>query len=738
MPARKAILAASLTALVLSPKLFAQTNNEIFERMLGPAAKMDPGITVTFLKSKPGMKVRLDTDADGKIDTIYFIDNDDRHSAARQPLLVKVVDEDGDMPLTGEGDLDSDLYVADWNGDGSIDRAVDYLDADHDQDVDEVVQYRWHEDLRFDDDTWELLVYNGRSYSAFWACDVGDDNRLLSERDYEYNQEETQWKCDFNGDEIDVYAFLYDAENNRFVPGWENPFCWYDLDGDQLAEEVVRLTGKRNTASNLRYSMDIDNDSQGSNRHDYDLSITALGPIRYAEEDCRSIFIRGIPTGSVIAWEKARTIAKNAPWVKAHLTFDENDNNIDPVDGRNHNERWEGVLNHPNEFFPQVGGPSCGPFNKRNEVDSDNSGRFQFYRSGVDRRWHLFGAEAGWIKVDYDYDGKQDMEIRFEDRDLNGFFDFWRYDLDGDGAYDREWRLEDDRSDLVQFDYAALHQAYSRELGKIVAENQKLIEVLKRTLEKLEPNFMVDEVEDYFSNRLVKDYDLGFKLGEKIKSSLEGIRYYGDLIRDRYFFRLLKAGKGKVACLDEVMKTYLTGEYGQAAALLENRFLKDAVRSLARVKFSGLKGEHGEYRVRMDMSAFTGNRFSQQDVTIWGADGADIVYSPGLQKLPGDEWYVLSRSGVLACWGNGYEGAGEIGLAVMFNPEECAGYAEGELDRYIKLKSRSGEKRRHWIYGDWRKGFPNSVAPTGRDWALEVEDLVLLIRTPVSLRIAEE
>jgi hypothetical protein len=69
---------------------------------------------------------------------------------------------------------------------------------------------------------------------------------------------------------------------------------------------------------------------------------------------------------------------------------------------------------------------------------------------------------------------------------------------------------------------------------------------------------------------------------------------------------------------------------------------------------------------------------------------------------------------------------------------EYVGYAERELDRYVKLRTRSGEKRRHWIYGDWRKGFPHSVAPTGRDWALEVEELALQIRTPVVLLIAEE
>ncbi len=950
MSARKQVLIVTIAALVLGYPLFSQSNNEIFERMIGPAAKMDAEIMAVVLKSQPGTRFRYDTDGDSKIDTIYFIDNDDRHSPDRQPLLVKVVDEDGDMPITGEGDLDSDLHIADWNGDGTIDRAVDYVDLDHDGDVDEEVQYRWHEDLRFRDDTWESLQYNGRAYSAGWARDIGDDNRLQFERNYEYNQETTQWQSDFNGDEIDVYAFLYDAKENRFVPGWENPFCWYDNDGDQLAEEVVRLTGNRNTARSLRYSIDIDNDTRGSNRHDYDLSITALGPIRYSEQDCQRLVLRGIPTGPVIAWEKARTLAKNAPWSKAHLTFNENDNNIDPTEGNNHSQRWEGVLNHPNDFFPQVGGPSCGPFNKRNEVDSDNSGGFRFYRSGVDRRWHLYGAEVGWIKVDYNYDGKQDMEIRYEDRDLNGFFDLWQYDGDGDGDFEREYRLEEDGANLVPFNYDALYETYTTELGKVIEENQRLIEALKTALGKLEQSFTVDELEEYFSKRLVKEYDQGFRLGDKIKRSPSGTRYYGDLVRERYFLRLLKAGSGRVACLDEVVRMYEGGEYGLAAVVLEKKFLKESVRrwygnyakrfgievenpgerymenkalvlgmeqirkvmpdfnernyvlvedepridwrevasqvddldgdgkgeelvwvesllpkekmkfwcyytpggvgkteyeaktdaamdwdsetmanigwesercayrmyygqieafgkkveglilgglkgmkgsvhqmqewgmdvlnvgatsglgglsiwegekrlplimpggkgelqitrrvvargpvrSLVRVEFTGLKRERGEYRVRMDMSAFAGNRYSQQDVTVWSPDGGEVVYSPGLEKLAHDEWYVLSGSGVLASWGYGYEGAGEIGLGIIYCPAEYAGYAEGELDRYLKLRSQSGEKRTHWIYGDWRRGFPNPVAPTARDWALGVEQLAWRLRTPLPVRI---
>ncbi len=944
------ILFLGLAALALVGPLFSQTNNEIFEKMIGPQARMDPGITAEVLKSQPGTKFRYDADGDGRIDTIYFIDNDDRHTPARQPMLVKIVDEDGDMWVTGEGDLDSDLYIADWNGDGTVDRVVDYIDTDHDDAVDEEVQYRWHDDLKFRDDTWDSLLYNGRAYSAFWSKDVGHDHRLVYERDYEYFQEATQWKSDFNGSEVDVYSYLYDFKNNFFVPGWENPFCFYDDDGDSRAEEVVRLTGNRNISRNLRYSMTLNSEDRGTQRHGYDMSITAIGPIRYGEQDCERHAMRGIPTGPVIAWEKARALAKSANWSKAHLTFNENHNNIDPTSGANHSERWEGVLNTPNDYFPQVGGPPCGPFNKRNEVDSDNSGRFQFYRSPVDRRWHLYGAEIGWLKTDYDYDGQPEMEIRFEDTDVDGFFDLWRYDLDGDGKFERESRQPDDRAYLIPFDYDTLRDAYMSELPKIVADNQRLIEALKAALKKLEPGFAVDEVEEYFTKRLVKDYDLGFGLGAKIKNSLTGTRYYGDLILERYLQRLLKAGAGKVSALDEMMRAYVTGDTARAAAVLESAFIKESVRSwygnfakrfgievenpgerrldnrtfilrtsdirkmfsdfnernyalteeepqvdwreipsqiddldgdgkgdelvwmrtlrpgekaklwcyytpgdarqpdypartdaamnwdtgtlanigweseraayrlyygqieafgkkadrlilaglkdlttsyhrmqdwgmdvlhvgdasglgglsiwedgnrlpliipggkgglkiqrtivargpvrsLARVEFSGLKGKLGEYRVRLDMSAFAGNPYSRQDVWVFSPDGKDVVYGPGLQKLAHDDWFALSASGVLASWGLGYEGAGDIGLGIMYDPSEYAGFAEGELDRYIKLRAPSGVVRTHWIYGDWRKGFANPVAPTARDWALRVEDLALQLRSPVAVRI---
>ena len=103
----------------------------------------------------------VDSDSDGRTNVIYLIDNDKKHRETRSPLLVKIVDEVGFFRLTGEGDLDSDLYVADWYGDGTIDRIVDYRDLDGDNDVDEPYIYQWIEE---DYSYYSPKTYQGKSY----------------------------------------------------------------------------------------------------------------------------------------------------------------------------------------------------------------------------------------------------------------------------------------------------------------------------------------------------------------------------------------------------------------------------------------------------------------------------------------------------------------------------------------------------------------------------------------------
>ena len=54
----------------------------------------------------------------------------------RRPLLVRVIDEDGDLRMGDEPDYDSDLYLADWQADSAVNVVCDYTDLDGDNDVD--------------------------------------------------------------------------------------------------------------------------------------------------------------------------------------------------------------------------------------------------------------------------------------------------------------------------------------------------------------------------------------------------------------------------------------------------------------------------------------------------------------------------------------------------------------------------------------------------------------------------
>ncbi len=544
---------------------YAQTHEEIFIRFIGPEAALDEEIRATVLADRHGKRHFFDTNDDGAVETMYFIDTDERHGDSRQPLLVKVIDEDGDMDRTREPDTDSDLYIADWYGDGSVDRAIDYHDIDGDGDVDEQYLYQWSESGRarraFPDFDGE------RSYLVAWAKDYGDDNRLWYHTNYEYGQRITQWKTDFNGDEMFVYLFFFDYDDDRLIPMWENAFSFYDLDDDQLSEEVVRFTGTGTMSETLRYSMDIDNDSRGENRHDYDFSISGIGDYRFPPEFTRRVIIRGHETEPIMKWENMREAGKTPAWTKLHLTWDENDNNVDPLRGRMHNERWEGVLNHGNDYMPQVGGPSGGPVNKRNEVDGDASGGLSMYLSPVDDRLHLYGAEIGWLDADYDFNGTVDLRFEMEDTDGNGYFDTWRRDADGDGTFEWVTHLDDDACTIIPFDYDALHAGYNERIAASLDKNERIIDALKEAVSARNAGRVPVEIDIYFTSSLAR-YDEEFGQGRKIHESPEGRRYYLELIRERYWLRYAELFSSEEH-FTAAKRAYAMGEFNEAARIIE-------------------------------------------------------------------------------------------------------------------------------------------------------------------------
>jgi len=160
--------------------------------------------------------------------------------------------------------------------------------------------------------------------------------------------------------------------------------------------------------------------------------------------------------------------------------------------------------------------------------------------------------------------------------------------------------------------------------------------------------------------------------------------------------------------------------------------------SLVRVRFTKLRSKTREYTVTLHMSAFAENRFSRQDIEIAAPDMEWVIYSPGFRKLPQDEWHINTASGMFASWGRMDDRIKEIGLGLAFRPEHFAGYVENELGRSIKLKVRTGDVQTHYIVGAWRKGFNSPVAPTGTDWAKEVNELGLQLHTPITVKVSPD
>jgi hypothetical protein len=160
------------------------------------------------------------------------------------------------------------------------------------------------------------------------------------------------------------------------------------------------------------------------------------------------------------------------------------------------------------------------------------------------------------------------------------------------------------------------------------------------------------------------------------------------------------------------------------------------VRTIARVEITQIGPAKAQYTVTLLMSAFTGNTYSRQDIIITSSAGGQVVYSPGIEKLPKDTWAMDKIKGYIENWGEGAPGAGEVGLAAIFNPAEYAGFGENDLDRYVKLAIPSGVKRTHWIFGGWHLGLTAPKPPQAAGWKSEVAETAARVLAPVKVEVA--
>ncbi|HOV73703.1 MAG TPA: DUF4861 family protein [Candidatus Hydrogenedentes bacterium] len=498
-----------------------------FEKVFGEAVRLDPATIARVVSGKPGDRHYVDRNGDGKPEEVWFVDTAPRHPEKWRPVLVRAIDEDGDLESGDEPDFDSDLYVADWHADGTVDAVTDYTDLDGDGDVDEMAFY---------------FPWKNEGLMVWWGWDVGDDNLLWYDIGYTYRQHECQYNCHFGGDEL-FCAFTLGPNDTEWICTFENPFLFYDLDRDGVTEEVIRFSGRNESVGNLRYSFDADHDATPDNPRDFDVSISAYAPegLTLDPRFCERRSLRGIPTGPFLRFHIGPQYSRDTAWANYMLTWDENDLNLDGDnlrEGRfwDTQERWEGIIAKGNDLFPQIGGPSCGPFNKRYEVDKDPAYGLKIYYTPTDQRLHLFGAETSWMIVDYDYDNQPDMRYEYVDSDRDGYIDTWRLDVDGDGRLDDEWTRGDASVTDIRYVWGEVNAIMEPLLARAPEQLYALGETLRQALAKTG----VRE-EDALQAFAASGFDspmLDKPLRVRLLSSNESWRYYLDLVKDRLILAL--------------------------------------------------------------------------------------------------------------------------------------------------------------------------------------------------------
>jgi hypothetical protein len=441
--------------------------------------------------------LRQDIDGDGKADILERWWNGKR---------VRWLDENRDLrPGDTRGDLIADVLQIDMDGDGSYDgwhdMNIKWVDRDNDGVAD--VQAFAHNPAR-----WTMGRRNPAA-GSHWMLFINHDNRgVLGWMDW------TKWDFDcwgysgegnwlpnyHDGDFVKIHQPPFAVKDPRL--NWENPFSFFDMDGDGLNEMALRWCSphRQNDQGEVTIderfneafvTYDLDNDSSKGNEVDFDLTLRAVNPsIGYGDWKHAMPGLKGDPRFDACFqfnnWrrideivyipraEQYDTFFRSKPQ-QMWLVFDEDDDD----------RRWERVemmypvqpnttvrtnpwsakhfASHSDRELKPGETPGLAihcqsdSLGDRGEFDEDNSGDGRLYIGRFDRKLHLYGAEWGAWTVDRGgrFHGgwgtptpqpvakKVEEVVRYTDTDKNGFIDRIEFDYDGDQTIDLTVNLLD-------------------------------------------------------------------------------------------------------------------------------------------------------------------------------------------------------------------------------------------------------------------------------------------------------
>ena len=469
----------------------------------------------------------LDLNRDGKIDAIESVTHggipilwldDGGHGVKKGDLQPKIADA---------------CLLIDTNKDGVYDLIIKWIDEDGDgsPDMQLVMEYPTEPT----DEVWPKGHY-------MWVIDTQKDNifNYINWNNFKIEA----WKriglndfyLGYGGEKAFLKIHTSTDKMDDLRINWENPFLFYDCDGDGLTEMAIRFmvprkrTGNKEAKPNTKeYSqlaptvdwvsigIDMDNDNRPGNEFDFDMSLAFMGPgfdyMDHVQPIKNLKSMRGLPQADrffpdprvrqlkelvypdhAAAWD---CVFKKGKWNKFWFVYDEDDDCA----------RWERV-----EFYKpldpfKVGTNKGGlddnvqsdPAGDRGEWDEDGSGGGRLYLSKFDGRLHLYGAEYGYWRIDQDAEYFQGYNRTFQNRDPrrfatvkysdttgSGFFDTIEYDLDGDGAFETKVGLNelgiDDKCDIIDIsdfkyqDFRDLHVKMSSDMWKNAMDAVKTAE----------------------------------------------------------------------------------------------------------------------------------------------------------------------------------------------------------------------------------------------------------------------
>lgn len=517
-----------------------------FEQVFGDAARLDTAMINKVKADVPGKRHYVDKNADGKPEEVWFIDIEPRHTEKKRPILVKVVDENGNLKMGDEPEKYGDLWIADWYADGLVDAIISYRDPDGDKDLDIM---EW---FTYGKKNWRISFDGLR---CVVSTDDGDDNLLDYDIDYVYYQIPCQSHAHLGGNESFVVYYL-NQQQDKWVPHFENPFLFYDADNNGITEEVIRVEGLEELVKSVRWSFNV---SQVSSKpRDFDVSISACAKGWTEKKDRQSDFtmllpgnetehfmIRGIPTGPVLKRSTARDYLRTTTWERVIMTWNENNLNMAYNDPNDVIERWEGVINAASTdsayIMPRIGAPDCGPYNKRYELVLSPKGPNEYYYLPADGRVHMKYSDRTWIKVDYNYDNVVDMSYAWSDTNKDGVVDKVGVDIDNDGQIDDSWNLDVSMIKQVQWKFNDMNDVLAPEIKNEPANKYYLVKALAAALESVKKgagyNAILNLVE-----KSMRDDSVKADISRRLINSDKTILYYLTLIQDSQIALLKKIG----------------------------------------------------------------------------------------------------------------------------------------------------------------------------------------------------